>query len=61
MLKGLGRVQALIPGEWGMTLLTAKQRRDLLAIVDRRQVRASAVVTSQSLVAIADPLLERQA
>jgi DNA replication protein DnaC len=33
--------------DWGITPLTAEQRRDLLEIVDDRHGRASTVVTSQ--------------
>src|ERR1700753_1381822 len=51
MLKSLARVQVLILDEWGITPLTADQRRDLLEIVDDRHGRASTVVTSQLPVA----------
>src|SRR5271156_409662 len=51
MLKGLARVQVLILDDWGITPLTAEQRRDLLEIVDDRHGRASTVVTSQLPVA----------
>jgi DNA replication protein DnaC len=47
MLKGLARVQVLILDDWGLTPLTAKQRRDLLEIIDDRHGRASTIVTSQ--------------
>src|SRR4051794_40431284 len=47
MLKSLARVQLLILDDWGITPLTAEQRRDLLEIVDDRHGRASTVVTSQ--------------
>jgi DNA replication protein DnaC len=47
MLKSLARVQVLILDDWGITPLTAEQRRDLLEIVDDRHGRASTVVTSQ--------------
>src|SRR4051812_4910079 len=47
MLKSLARVQMLILDDWGITPLTAEQRRDLLEIVDDRHGRASTVVTSQ--------------
>ena len=69
MLKSLARVQVLILDDWGITPLTADQRRDLLEIVDDRHGRASAVVTSQLPVGhwhehignptIADALLDR--
>lgn len=47
MLKSLARVQVLILDDWGLTPLTAEQRRDLLEIVDDRHGRSSTVVTSQ--------------
>src|ERR1700751_266282 len=69
MLKSLARVHVLILDDWGITPLTAEQRRDLLEIVDDRHGRASTVVTSQLPVAhwhehignptIADAVLDR--
>jgi DNA replication protein DnaC len=69
MLKSLARVQVLILDDWGITPLTAEQRRDLLEIIDDRHGRASTMVTSQLPVAhwhehignptIADALLDR--
>jgi DNA replication protein DnaC len=69
MLKSLARVQVLILDDWGITPLTAEQRRDLLEIVDDRHGRASTVITSQLPVAhwhehignptIADAVLDR--
>jgi DNA replication protein DnaC len=47
MLKSLARVRLLILDDWGITPLTADQRRDLLEIVDDRHGRASTIVTSQ--------------
>jgi DNA replication protein DnaC len=47
VLKSLARVQVLILDDWGLTPLTAEQRRDLLEIVDDRHGRASTIVTSQ--------------
>jgi DNA replication protein DnaC len=47
MLKSLARVQLLILDDWGITPLTAEQRRDLLEIVDDRHGRTSTIVTSQ--------------
>lgn len=47
MLKTLARVQLLILDDWGITPLTAEQRRDLLEIIDDRHDRASTIVTSQ--------------
>ena len=51
MLKSVARVQVLILDDWGITPLTAEQRRDLLEIVDDRHGRASTVATSQLPVA----------
>jgi DNA replication protein DnaC len=47
MLKSLARVQVLILDDWGLTPLTAEQRRDLLEIVDDRYEKGSLLVTSQ--------------
>ena len=47
MLRSLGRVQVLILDDWGLTPLTAEQRRDLLEIIDDRHGRAATIVTSQ--------------
>ncbi|CAH2603456.1 putative insertion sequence ATP-binding protein y4pL [Rhodovastum atsumiense] len=47
MLKSLARVQVLILDDWGITPLTAEQRRDLLEVVDDRHGRASTIITSQ--------------
>src|ERR671916_728777 len=47
MLKSLARVRLLILDDWGLTPLTAEQRRDLLEIVDDRHGRAATIVTSQ--------------
>jgi DNA replication protein DnaC len=47
MLKSVGRVHVLILDDWGITPLTAEQRRDILEIVDDRHGRASTIVTSQ--------------
>jgi DNA replication protein DnaC len=47
MLKTLARVQVLILDDWGLTPLTAEQRRDLLEIIDDRHGRAATIVTSQ--------------
>jgi DNA replication protein DnaC len=47
MLKNLARVQVLVLDDWGLTPLTAEQRRDLLEIIDDRHGRTSTVVTSQ--------------
>jgi len=47
MLKSLARVQLLILDDWGISPLTAEQRRDLMEIIDDRHERASTIVTSQ--------------
>ena len=62
MLKTLGRAQLLILDDWGLSVLTTAERRDLLEILDDRQGRASTIVTSQIPVetwheAIGDPTL----
>lgn len=62
MLKTLGRAQLLILDDWGLSVLTPAERRDLLEILDDRHGRASTIVTSQIPVetwheAIGDPTL----
>jgi len=47
LLKTLGRVQLLILDDWGLSVLSAPERRDLLEILDDRHGRASTIVTSQ--------------
>ena len=47
LLKTLGRVQVLILDDWGLSVLTQAERRDLLEILDDRHGRASTIVTSQ--------------
>ena len=47
LLKTLGRVQLLILDDWGLSVLSASERRDLLEIFDDRHGRASTIVTSQ--------------
>jgi len=64
LLKSLARVQLLILDDWGLSVLTAAERRDLLEILDDRHGRASTIVTSQLPVhtwheAIADAILDR--
>jgi DNA replication protein DnaC len=39
-------MQVLILDDWGLTPLTAEQRRDLLEIIDDRHGRTSTVVTA---------------
>ncbi|MGY3347057.1 MULTISPECIES: IS21-like element helper ATPase IstB [unclassified Bradyrhizobium] len=47
LLKTLGRVQLLILDDWGLSVLTIAERRDLLEIPEDRHGRASTIVTSQ--------------
>ncbi|UPT85077.1 IS21-like element helper ATPase IstB [Bradyrhizobium barranii subsp. apii] len=47
LLKTLGRAQVLILDDWGLSVLTAAERRDLLEILDDRHGRSSTIVTSQ--------------
>jgi DNA replication protein DnaC len=47
LLKTLGRVQLLILDDWGLSVLTGSERRDLLEILDDRHGRSSTIVTSQ--------------
>jgi DNA replication protein DnaC len=47
LLKALGRVQLLILDDWGLSVLTGSERRDLLEILDDRHGRSSTIVTSQ--------------
>jgi DNA replication protein DnaC len=47
LLKTLGRVQVLILDDWGLSVLTGSERRDLLEILDDRHGRSSTIVTSQ--------------
>ena len=47
LLKSLARVELLILDDWGLALMTAEQRRDLLEIIEDRHGRGSTMVTSQ--------------
>ena len=47
LLKTLGRADLLILDDWGLSVLTAPERRDLLEILEDRHGRASTIVTSQ--------------
>ena len=47
LLKTLARVQLLILDDWGVTPMTADQRRDLLEVIDDRTGRAATLITSQ--------------
>lgn len=62
MLKGIARTDLLILDDWGLAVLTASERRDLLEIMEDRHGRGSTIVTSQLPVdhwheAIGDPTL----
>ena len=43
----MARVDLLILDDWGLSVLTAPERRDLLEILEDRHGRASTIVTSQ--------------
>jgi len=47
LLRSLARVELLILDDWGLSPLTADQRRDLLEILEDRYGRKSTIVTSQ--------------
>jgi DNA replication protein DnaC len=47
LLKSLARVELLILDDWGLSPMTADQRRDLLEILEDRHGRGSTIVTSQ--------------
>ena len=62
LLTGLGKVQVLILDDWGLTKLTAENRRDLLEVLEERHGRSSTIATSQLPIekwhdAIGDPTL----
>lgn len=62
VLKSIERTELLILDDWGLSVLTASERRDLLEILEDRQGRGSTIVTSQLHVdqwhqAIGDPTL----
>lgn len=62
MLKALARTDLLILDDWGLAVLTAPERRDMLEILEDRHGRGSTIVTSQLPVehwheAIGDPTL----
>ncbi|NRP12187.1 ATP-binding protein [Aliiroseovarius sp. xm-a-151] len=46
-LKAIERTELLILDDWGLSVLTPTERRDLLEILDDRQGRGSTIVTSQ--------------
>ena len=47
LLKNLARVELLILDDWGLSPLTAEQRRDVLEIMEDRHGRGSTLITSQ--------------
>nr|WP_235977377.1 ATP-binding protein [Bradyrhizobium archetypum] len=47
LLKTLGRAQVLISDDWGLSVLTVAEQRDLLEVLEDRHARASTIVTSQ--------------
>ena len=47
VLKSIERTQLLILDDWGLAVLNANERRDLLEILEDRQGRGSTIVTSQ--------------
>lgn len=62
VLKSIERTELLILDDWGLSVLAAPERRDLLEILEDRQGRGSTIVTSQLPVdqwheAIGDPTL----
>ncbi len=62
VLKIIAKAAILILDDWGLAVLTATERRDLLEILEDRQGRGSTIVTSQLPVehwheAIGDPTL----
>lgn len=62
LLKAIARTELLILDDWGLSILTASQRRDLLEILEDRHGRGSTIVTSQLPVehwheAVGDPTL----
>ena len=62
LLKAIARTEVLILDDWGLSVLTAMERRDMLEILEDRHGRGSTIVTSQLPVehwheAVADPTL----
>jgi len=62
VLKSIERAQVLILDDWGLSVLNAQERRDLLEILEDRHGKASTIVTSQLPVdqwheAIGDPTI----
>ena len=69
LLTRLARIDVIILDDWGLSKLTAEQRRDLLEILEDRYDRRSTIVTSQQPVdqwhaivgdaTLADAILDR--
>lgn len=62
LLKTLAKAKLLILDDWGLSVLTMSERRDLLEILEDRHGRGSTIVTSQLPVehwheAVGDPTL----
>jgi len=62
LLKAVARTEVLILDDWGLSVLTAMERRDMLEILEDRHGRGSTIVTSQLPVehwheAVGDPTL----
>jgi len=62
MMKAIARTDLLILDDWGLSVLTAMERRDMLEILEDRHGRGSTIVTSQLPVehwheAVGDPTL----
>jgi DNA replication protein DnaC len=69
LMKKLARIDVIVLDDWGLTKITAPQRRDLLEVLDDRHNRRSTLITSQLPVehwhkiigdpTIADAILDR--
>lgn len=62
MLKAIAKTEVLILDDWGLSVLTAMERRDMLEILEDRHGRGSTIVNSQLPVghwheAVGDPTL----
>lgn len=47
LMKKLARTDVIVLDDWGLTKITAPQRRDLLEVLDDRHDRRSTLITSQ--------------
>jgi DNA replication protein DnaC len=47
LMKKLARTDVIVLDDWGLTKITAPQRRDLLEVLDDRHNRRSTLITSQ--------------